>query len=85
MHGKPSGDIARAMSVIKNELPARWAEEFQISAETTIEKTLLILASMHVNAINREAAAEFEAERVAQERAQLARLLAEDFTADMEE
>ena len=73
--GKPSDQIDP--NIANAHMPATWAEEFQARAESTILHAFQTLQQLRDGAKANEEAAAAEAERIKAERAELARLRAE--------
>jgi colicin import membrane protein len=77
MVGKPSATIAGALDELKRYLVGEWAFEFKDLAQAAKDKAVATLEQLLAGAIAQEDAAKAGAERIAAERAELARLRAE--------
>ena len=85
MVGKPSGEIAAALAEMRKVFVGEWAFEFKAAAQEAHAKAVATLEQLHAGALAQEQAAAAEAERVRQEREELARLRAEQQERDRTE
>lgn len=75
--GKPSADIAAALEKLRQHFVGEWAFEFKELAQAAKDRAVAALEQLFTETYDKELAAAAEAERVAAERIELARLRAE--------
>lgn len=85
MGGKSSAEIVKKMADLTAYELSDWADEFIVQAEKARAGAIAALQQLHAGALAQENMAAMEAERVAQDRAELARLKAEKDERDRNE